>query len=733
MGFMDKQILYSSLTPYFLRENHIDTAKDYEILTVPARTLLRPERFDLMAKWIYIDALVHNVDPAWARNIYRDNIDAFSCGKFVEPGTETKNSFEGYYTDFERLISNIREGGFDERISLIPVGANDVLLDGAHRTAAAAYFDKTVTIIRFPTLTRQYGYQHFRKYLMSDISMGYMAAQYARLKENCFFACLWPAADRSRIKDVTETISHGGNIVYEQDVYLTYRGMCNFMSQIYGHQSWTGSIENRFSGVEAKARRCYREGYPIHTYLFESESLERVLRIKQKIRSLFDLENHSVHISDTTSETRMMADMLYSPNTVYFLDFAVPYRYDRVYRSVIELKDLIERNHLDRGRFIIDSSSVLEVCGLRPARDLDFLTDYSGQAIQNEPERGNTDAIENHSSQLPFHGIQVGDMLYNPDNYFVYYGMKFLSLARLTEMKRRRNEPKDRKDARLIKRFTKKIKTIPRRHRYEFLEKAVTKMKANGMYGSFEPNYGKYRVWSLKRKLYFLRKPYRLARRFARVLTPPHLAKYARVWVLRAQRKRLKNRDVTIIASNCNGGALSSDLGMPFRSPFVNLFIRADGFIKLCYDLRGYMAEELRFVKEEDPVYGWVDYPTAYLRDVKIYFMHYRSEEEASDAWIRRKKRMNWDNLWFMFTDRSGCTQKELEEFDRLPYEHKVVFTHLPHPEIRSAVYIKGYEDQEKVGVLTEFPNKHFPVKRAYDQFDFVRWFNDGIKRTELE
>lgn len=139
------------------------------------------------------------------------------------------------------------------------------------------------------------------------------------------------------------------------------------------------------------------------------------------------------------------------------------------------------------------------------------------------------------------------------------------------------------------------------------------------------------------------------------------------------------------------------------------------------------MDEPLRFVKETDPIYGDVTYPTAYLRDVKIYFMHYRSEQEAAKAWERRKGRINWNNIYVIFTDRSGCTMEDLTAFDALPYENKIVFTHIPQPEIRSSYYIKGYENESKVGILSDWQDEEQPVKRVYDQFDFVEWFNEKM------
>lgn len=56
------------------------------------------------------------------------------------------------------------------------------------------------------------------------------------------------------------------------------------------------------------------------------------------------------------------------------------------------------------------------------------------------------------------------------------------------------------------------------------------------------------------------------------------------IWIY-FRKKRLKNKVLFIIASNCNGGVVYSDLGVEFNSPFVNLFLKSGNFIKLIYDL----------------------------------------------------------------------------------------------------------------------------------------------------
>lgn len=713
---------FNLITQYVIENNHIDMSLSYEISEIPARELIAYNRFDLMAKWMYIDAKEKGLTAGCGYRVYYDNIHAFSCGRFSEPGTAEKDSFAKYIDDLDRLIVEMKGKGFDASKSLIPLGMNDDVIDGSHRVSTAAYYDKKVTVIRFPELKRvnHYDYAFFRKYLMSDVSMGYMAIQYAHLKENCYMACLWPKADRSRMDEVESKLQSIGHIVYAQDVYLTYQGMCNLMTQAYGHQAWTGSIENHFSGVRGKVDACYQEKWPVRTYLFEAPDMDSVVDIKRQIREIFQIQNHSVHISDNWNETIDMVELLYNRNSVDFMNRANPYKYSMVYRKIRELKELIEKNGCDKSRFIIDSSAVLEVCGLRPARDLDFLTDYAVE-VESRIEGG-----DDHRSQLPYYRIALPDILYDPESYFYFEGMKFITPQKLVEMKTNRGEAKDLRDVKMLRKYMKKRLSIPKAYRYETIDRIHQYQIAHRLYGKGAYSYVQYRD-SVRRNrilkgISLVKRP--LGAVWYRCFDENAKMARKREKYVESQRKRLKNTDVTIISSNCNGGVISSDLGLPFRSPFVNLFIKSSDYIKLLTDLRGYMGEQLCFVKETDPVYGDVSYPTAYLKDVKIYFMHYDSERDAQEAWDRRKKRMNWDHLYVLYTDRSGCSMDDLKAFDALPYEHKVVFTHIPQPEIKSAYYITGYENETKVGILSDWQDESRPVKRVYDQFDYVGWFN---------
>lgn len=190
-------------------------------------------------------------------------------------------------------------------------------------------------------------------------------------------------------------------------------------------------------------------------------------------------------------------------------------------------------------------------------------------------------------------------------------------------------------------------------------------------------------------------------------------------WISYKKRKnrRLKNRDVSIISSNCSGAFMYYDLGMRYLSPTVNLSIEMNDFVKMVKNLRWYMEQELVELNEKS------ECPMGMLGDVKIYFIHYDSFKDAKTKWEERKKRINWDNIFIVGSEKDQCTYDTIKNFEQLPYKNKVIFTHKEYPEFSSAYCIKGFEEKEELGVITNFKDQI--LKRRYlDDFNYVEFLN---------
>ena len=196
---------------------------------------------------------------------------------------------------------------------------------------------------------------------------------------------------------------------------------------------------------------------------------------------------------------------------------------------------------------------------------------------------------------------------------------------------------------------------------------------------------------------------------------------------IKKERLRLKNKKITLISNNCNGGVLLHELGLKFNSPFVNLNIPAKDYIKYLSRFEYYNSLTLSFDESLDK-----KYPVGKLDDVTIEFIHYKSKEEALTKWEERKKRMNEENLFIIFTEQADCNVEILEAFDRLPFQNKVVFTYREYKHLKSALYLKEFKDNPLgVHMFLGFKN-HFSSKRRYDVFDFVSWFNGETDLKKL-
>ena len=133
----------------------------------------------------------------------------------------------------------------------------------------------------------------------------------------------------------------------------------------------------------------------------------------------------------------------------------------------------------------------------------------------------------------------------------------------------------------------------------------------------------------------------------------------------------LQKKPVTIFSNNCWGTFTYNSLHLPFDSPFINLFLMHDHYLRFLRDPKGYLGEPVKFVSNSFSPQMQHDYAVGAIGDVEIHFLHYATFEEAVEAWEKRKQRINWDNLLVEM----ACPHRDLIlEFAKLPYEKKICF-----------------------------------------------------------
>ncbi|WP_455755659.1 DUF1919 domain-containing protein [Sulfurimonas sp.] len=184
----------------------------------------------------------------------------------------------------------------------------------------------------------------------------------------------------------------------------------------------------------------------------------------------------------------------------------------------------------------------------------------------------------------------------------------------------------------------------------------------------------------------------------------------------------IKEDDFTIISNNCWGTFIYKKYGLNYQSPFVNLVIFAPDYIELLENFSVNTLNNLSFIphnesKHKDELISLGIYETAYpigILDNKyeLHFIHYPSQEDAKDKWLRRVKRMNLNKLIFKFSDGDKYENNMAKRFDDLKFKNKVCFLAKDHPELKSIVTLDKFRGQQRVRDEWKNSKKEFDVTK---------------------
>ena len=144
--------------------------------------------------------------------------------------------------------------------------------------------------------------------------------------------------------------------------------------------------------------------------------LSKLVELKEKCRDLFGLGKHSLHMSDYMEDTFRICSSLLNDNSVHFLN---KHTGKISVNTQNMLKDYL-KTKIDKEDYCLTSSVVLEMYGLRTAKDLDY--------FHRDNKELPLEYAGLHSGKWEgYYHTQKDNIIYSPENHFYFNGFKFAS------------------------------------------------------------------------------------------------------------------------------------------------------------------------------------------------------------------------------------------------------------------------------------------------------------------
>lgn len=154
----------------------------------------------------------------------------------------------------------------------------------------------------------------------------------------------------------------------------------------------------------------------------------------------------------------------------------------------------------------------------------------------------------------------------------------------------------------------------------------------------------------------------------------------------------------SVLSMNCFGGHIYQDFKIPYESPTAGLFFFADDFCSLLEDI-SILKRNIFFLSKSK----WKEandkmpqrahtYPIGCFEgtDIEIHFLHYYTENDALQKWMRRVERFNFDRYIAIGFQQNMCSRETIERFNQLKIPNKVFFTNWDL-KLESVVYTQEF------------------------------------------
>jgi len=188
----------------------------------------------------------------------------------------------------------------------------------------------------------------------------------------------------------------------------------------------------------------------------------------------------------------------------------------------------------------------------------------------------------------------------------------------------------------------------------------------------------------------------------------------------RLSRLSMKQNNFTIISNNCWGTFIYKKYGLPYHSPFINMYIFAPDYIELLENFSPSILDNITFIQHSDSKYKEfltyrnkenVNYPIGLLNNkYEVHFLHYTSNVEAKEKWEKRLKRINYNKLIFKFSDANQFKDEMASRFDKLKFKNKLCFTAKEYKKLKSTIPLQKFKNAQFVDDEWKHASQEFNI-----------------------
>lgn len=395
-------------------------------------------RLDIFARTDFVLSTVTGLGKSWSLQLYQSYLNA--AGVSANDKEDDKESIVDYISSFNELIDSMINFGFDEQKGLIPV-CDRGIVNGAHRVATALVLDHNIVVQKNDDPASIIDYRWLEKSRLHQDYINHMAFELLRHKANARAYVMFDIENHLCDKLENQIRNHS-DVVIRRRILLTDVGKRRIISLLYDYNEWWRADLLEQFVIE---RFDKNENTVDIIFTLENNFSDRQTR-KEDLRSMLtnDIFERKIHGTDDHFDTLWLAESVLNVNSIAFLNCSPIGSEDELLRRIGKP---LQNSHTNRliGDWCIDGSAVLELHGLRPANDIDYI--YYGQNLAPVNVLRNGDC---HNSHYDLNSVPLDEILFNPRMHFYFKGIKFISLSMLLQQKFEANSENSLTDCHLI-------------------------------------------------------------------------------------------------------------------------------------------------------------------------------------------------------------------------------------------------------------------------------------------